>query len=107
MKYIKAYENMNLPEINDYVLMKVNLVEYKWKDEVNNYINNTIGQIIDVYPNEENIRIKYDNIPDIIKSWFRIDNGVYSRVIHNDQIVAIGKSIDEVIINKNINKYNL
>ncbi len=111
MKYIKTYENMNkLPEIGDYVLMKINLTEYEHKDEINNYINNTIGKIINIYPSTDDIRIKYDNIPNNIKSWFRDHKNYknyYSRILRIDKIVAIGKTPEEVILNRDINKYNL
>ena len=115
MKYIKKFENIDIePEVGDYVLMRINLIDSIKKDEINNYINNTIGQIIQIHPSTEEIRIRYDNIPDNIKDWFRNhkdwikDNGdFYSRILQINKIVAIGKTPEEVILNRDINKYNL
>jgi len=110
MKYIKLFENLTIePEIDDYVLMRINLETYYMKDEVNNFINNNIGQIVRI--DEDEIRITYHNIPDNIKDWFRehkyTDKIIYTRILNKNKIVAIGKTPEEVKINKVVNKYNL
>lgn len=111
MKYLKTYENLTIePKVGDYVLMRVNLELYKDKDEVNDFVNNTIGQIIEIHKDEE-IRIRYDNVPDNIKDWFLNERHkgekTYSRILSKKNIVAIGETPEDVKFNKVINKYNL
>jgi hypothetical protein len=109
MKYIKTYENMNkLPEIGDYVLMRVNLKEYSKKEDVNKFINNSIGQVMKIYPENEEVRVKYYNIPDNIKDWFLYDSfkKTYSRVFNTNRIVDI-KTKEDFDLYNNQNKYNL
>lgn len=110
MKYLKTYENLTIePKVGDYALMRVNLLLYKDKDEVNDFVNNTIGQIIEIHKDEE-IRIRYDNVPDNIKDWFLNDRKGekrYSRILSKKNIVAIGETPEDVKFNKVINKYNL
>ena len=92
MKYIKKFENItDEPQIGDYVLIKIHLIEYKKKNEVNAFINNTIGVII--YISDIDIRVQYDNIPDNIKDWFleskRLNKITYSRILRKESIVDL------------------
>jgi phenylalanyl-tRNA synthetase beta subunit len=118
MKYIKKYEDgeeIN-PQIGDYVLINLKLHFYEHKREVMNFINNTIGQIINVYHYnnhdvwDDEIRVKYDDVPDTIKSYFsnKYDSpDYYSRQVSNKKIVEIGKTLEEVQFKISQNKFNL
>ena len=76
MKYLKKFENVNKPEIGDYVLVKSH-TRYK---EVKNFIDSNIGVIFKI--RKDIITVKYKNIPsNIINKFSYINNnnssGVY------------------------------
>lgn len=114
MKYLKQYEFFeDEPQIGDYVLCDIKLERHNERENIMNFVNNNIGQIINIQDTE--IRVQYTNVPKEIKNWFRQDtisfNGKeydkYSKLIHSDKIIAIGKTPEEVKIKIDANKYNL
>jgi len=108
MKHIKKYE----PEIGDYVALQ----NYVFWEPWTSYINNQIGQMID----KSGLRylIKTYISDDVYDEIFRYteqkkftdedENGNYIIMKAKiENIAAFGKTVDEVKIRKNANKYNL
>jgi hypothetical protein len=71
MKYIKTYENMEYPQVGDYVL-----TSSSYSDELNDFLNNTIGKVTfkstprtghELY---DRITVKYSNIPINLDNFF-------------------------------------
>jgi hypothetical protein len=77
MRYIKSYEELNNePQIGDYVYC---YLEDHTVNDFLNFINSSIGKLIDVrynYDNTSSYAIMYENIPKNIKFWF--DNNIFS-----------------------------
>lgn len=108
MKYLKSYENLNQPQIGDYVIL-TSKEKYRRPQYVINFLNNNIGKIIDIIDNNnQNIIVKYDHITDEIK------NSNYAQLItehiwsaEESEIMYINKDkkkLEKYII---IQKYNL
>jgi len=110
MKYIKKFENhIDIPKIGDYVLIHTN----SNIRSVSNFVNNTIGKIIDISSkytdmfNRENpgvVRVEYDDPPRDIQSWFSDKN---KRTFTLEQIVEYGKTKEELEEKLAVKKYNL
>jgi len=67
MKYLKTFElNKNLPESDDYVIMK----SYFYNDDYYNYVNNSIGQVMWFVNKKSTILVRYDNIPNDLLHMF-------------------------------------
>ena len=122
MKIKRFNENsQETPEVGDYVLVKIDVSNssLSYKNELMDYINNTIGQICKIRNQLGDIVIVYDNIPNEIKSWFKysyeynynsenfVGYGSYTRAIDKNKIVAFGKTIEEVELKISAKKYNL
>jgi len=111
MKYLKYYESLtdNL-NVGDYVLIKINISKYNQKQiETENFINSTIGKIYSIdnrYINTD-IRVLYDDVPESIKSYFNIKNGLCIRSFDIDRIVDHSKTIEELKMKIETNKFNI
>ena len=118
MKYLKLFEQQDSePKVGDYVLIHTNMSksEYRWI-LISNFINNTIGQIVSIIPDTTSsyggiivghIEVKYTNIPKGTETWFISLNNTYTRCFNKGQIVAFGKTPEEVEIKLNAKKYNV
>jgi hypothetical protein len=114
MKYIKRFEDINTPQIGDYILAKLSNDN---KDEIvikiNNFLNNNIGRIIDMSTNNSYV-VQYENIPEQI---FRIFNHTKNnendiqyknyRYINLKNILHFSNKPFDIIIAKNSKIYNL
>jgi len=111
MKILKFYESLtNDLEIGDYVLIKIDISKYTQKQiDTENFINNTIGKIYNIDNSHVNtdIYVLYENIPESIKSYFKNMNGVYIRSFDIDRIVEHGKTIEELKMKLETNKFNI
>lgn len=100
MKYIKLYEGYK-PKIGDYVVINS---EYP-NSEVSNFLENTVGQIIDLdeeYP-KESFKVKYENYPKTIERWFMDGcrwHSKYDIIMHSD-------NKEDLILKLAARKYNL
>ena len=105
MKYLKTYEKLNdyKPHKGDFVIHSPNLI-------YGNFLENNIGQITSIRSHDD-ICVKYNNIPDNIKPFFRTynRNGAIIYYIHTkiDSIVVFSKNIDEIELKLKLIKYNL
>jgi len=102
MKYLKYYENIedNL-EVGDYVLIKINILPYTQKQiDTENFINNIITDRNDVV-------VLYENVPETIKSYFNINNGLDIRTFDINRIVEHGKTKEQLELKLQANKFNL
>jgi hypothetical protein len=116
MKYIKKYENIvgdnfiiYKPKVGDYVLMRTSI---SLDQELKKFINNTIGQIININENENLIKIAYDNVPagligrvgdfDDTWKWKR-----YIRAFSLQQIVYFDENEELLKLKIQALKYNL
>lgn len=68
MKYIKYYEAIDNeeeePKLYDYVIMRSTV------DPVKQFIENNVGQIFEIDKENDDVLIKYFNIPDNLKEYF-------------------------------------
>jgi len=114
MKHLKTLETIsNDPQIGDYVIIK----SYSPVDEVNDFINNNIGQIIDISQSKYSfskyrLSIIYDNIPSEIKQYFENNNikGTFYdgfRDYKFSDIIEYSKNKEDLEIILSSNKYNL
>ena len=111
MKYIKTFEDLkNEPQVGDYVLIKTVAAD----GNIKNFINNTIGIIDYIQPDftnlfdkkcDGNIGVRYKNIPKSLQLWFGKGSNV--RQFLKKQIVAIGKTEEEVKQKVQSNKFNI
>ena len=116
MKYIKKFENNEFrykAQIGDYVLLhlKVNnaeFVPYNIKCAID-YVNTHVGKITSSYRYNWEIRVEFENVPTDIQSYFGKSDkkNTFYRTTTTDNIVAIGKTPEEVEINVQMKKYNL
>jgi len=111
MKYVKTYEKVReynplTPHTGDFVIVRTNLMD----DELKKYFYNNIGQITSIRTHDD-ICIKYDNVPDNIKNWFRTytRNGVVIYYTHDtiDNIVVFSRNKKDIELKLNIMKYNI
>ena len=68
MKYLKLFEEISVTDTNlhvgDYIIIDATNYWPKLDKEVLEFINNNIGQIIEIVPyNKDSFYIKYENIP--------------------------------------------
>ena len=109
MKHVKHYESIinEEPQMGYYVLMRSSLHLDKYTEETVNFINNTIGQIINDYTNERNIEknvyVKYENVPIKLKKTFQNN----ARMYKYSQIVYCSKNKEDIEAIFASNKYNL
>jgi len=118
---IELKSNEKKPEIGDYVLIKTcftnvlqnfinktpGIIQNIQEDRVDHWGNVTIGDII----------VEYENVPDYIKSWFRVvvlsgeySDSKYAKYFRNfdqSQIFALGKTLEELKKNITFNKFRL
>ena len=114
MKYIKKFENNNLIEVGDYVLIKTvgaitsNEIIKKSKE----FVDTHIGKCLNINNSQtpSDITIVYENIPSDIHSYFLMYSNLKNtgeRKFQINRVIAYGKTIEEVEIKKNASKYNL
>lgn len=78
MKYLKSYENINEPQVGDYVIA---MPDYVKNNDFKIFFDNNIGQIVKIergYTGEKLCAVEYENIPYSIKkvySNWREENG--------------------------------
>ena len=126
MKHLKTYkQNKNELrsefQIGDYVLLKIKY----GPDNFREFINNNIGQVVDLstdfrsqvaprkIPVTYEIRVKYNNVPDIIKDKFYKYNNreqpgwALTRLFTIDEIDISAKTLEDIKIKIDAKKYNL
>ena len=113
MKYLKKFESFNWNslrdiKIGDYVIIDSSkLSNFMIKNNVDiyrNFLNSNIGKIINISRVLDNIRVKYENIPDIIKDYFEEDNSIF---LHPSKIKYFSKTIDDLKLKIDTDKFNL
>lgn len=86
--------------------MRTNLLD----SNLQNYLSNNIGQITSIRSYDD-ICVKYYNIPDNLKSWFRTytRNGITIYYSHDkiDDIVMSSKNKKDIELKLAVQKYNL
>lgn len=114
MKYIKTFEELNigLPEINDYVICEVGDVFDTYNiSNLNLFLNNNIGQIVNINKSFDIFQIKYQNIPDDISNMFiTTTTSKYNSNVRNmrrDNILYWSVNKEELETLLSVNKYNL
>jgi len=103
MKYLKHYENSKNPKVGDYVIC--NELENKYM--LSEFIANNIGLIVRNFFGGS-YQVKYENIPDEIKTCFGSDEK-YSglRGMFRKEIIDFESSKEKLEMKLNIKKYNL
>jgi len=108
MKHLKLYDNE--PEIGDYVIMKSTSISKVLKS----FIENNIGKIIDIDNNLDEMRnfvtyfVTYDNMPEGLNGFDEYrETGILTREFGAYQVVAFGKTKEDVKRKKEYNKFRL
>lgn len=116
MKHLKAYENITeeTPQINDYVI--VDEQGYENNVEIQNFVNNNIGQIKKMKFEPTFFYLVYfNNLPDNIEPskfyYSHYGNDDWEerncRMFLPQEILSFGKTPEEAIVKLTSNKYNL
>lgn len=109
MKILKFYEDLTDDmKVGDYALMKiVDRNSFIPSDNVfYKYINTTIGKICNIRK-YNGINILYENVPDDIKGYFGNSDGLYERNFKFSEIVEYGRTIEELKMKLETNKFNI
>lgn len=109
MKYLKTFENINQPDVGDYVICTDPGIEREQNEEFYDFIHNNIGQITKI-ENEDNplYYIHYENIPDNLK--FRMNTAHYvldEEPYRRKNITYWAKTKKDLELRLIANKYNL
>ena len=74
MKYIKKFENLELPEVGDYVIFNMHYDNDELSVEFGDFLNNNLGIIYKIYKSPHSgkyrLDVKYKNIPKKLKDFF-------------------------------------
>ena len=102
MKYLKRFENVNKPEVGDYVIAVDNSVSNKYIE----FFKSNIGKInyINDWTNVVDFTVEYDH-DEIIKANVNLDNGCFTFFL--SEILARSKNKDDLELYMNAHKYNL
>ena len=96
----KIYENINQPQIGDYVICKDD-----YYDKLNEYLSKNIGEIIGKNKITNIYFVKFDEMPQIInKFYFNSDN---ERGFIQKDIIYWNKDKSELEVTLNSKKYNI
>ena len=112
MKYLKTFENIDEPQVGDYVAAEEKLSTTKEDLKINNFISNNVGYITDIEEgrlyrdslgNKVNTIyiVKYDKYPKGVSSYF--DDLFFSKY----EIKFWSKNKEDVEAYLNAKKYNL
>jgi len=106
MKYIKTYETLNdFPKNGDYVICKNDYLYVATdRDDLNNFLKNNIGQIVDIQNLKYSYIIKFNNVPTDIRDYFNTD---YLRGFTRREILHYSKNKKDLELFINVNKFNL
>jgi len=108
MKYLKRFENINTPQVGDYVIASL-----KTDKDIGIFIANNIGQIVAISENDINklYTVKFFNIEKDIEKFFftEPEYGEYMTLMffYKYEILAFSKNKEELETILNANKYNL
>ena len=105
MKYLKYFENIIEPKLNDYVSCE----EDHRESNINlkNYIANNIGKIFRYNTKTLQYLIEFDYVPDNLKGRFTKRGGKYLRWLAIDNIKEFDDSIEKLKLKIQRNKYNI
>ena len=109
MKHLKLFENLNQPQIGDYVKMNSDfsneLPIEKILPDFRNFIDNNIGQIIGINSNYYNVEYK---IPSNWKYYLEIfPKGLFTKNFTKNQLINFDTTKEELELKLHIKKYNL
>jgi len=118
MKYLKKYENLNKPQINDYVICEDQ--DYT-NGELVDFISKNVGKIVAYTKDYEKIEdvfainypyiVKYENIPEKLNGLEFGDYLAYTRVFSDSEILYHSNNKEDVekklSLLRATNKYNL
>jgi len=117
MRYIKSFEN-NKPvyKVGDYVLIRYggnNVINLTSLIDLSKFINNNFGIIVDIKEVLTNGRLYDINVgyytapPDGARNFFILQNDLYVKTFHGNNIVEYAESPEELELKLQANKYNL
>lgn len=119
MKYLKSFENLNHPQIGDYILTKRVINQDELVDNINKFTSDNLGIVIGINYNPNNketsYAVQYENIPRTLTNNFNyIDtplnpNNKYKnyRTIIPYQILHYSNKPFDINLIKQGEKYNL
>lgn len=88
--------------LDKYVLIKPKFSNFNLNGKEHIFFENNIGKIVRV--SHDVVLVKYDNIPENIKSYFKKDG---TRLFDIDRIVISGDTEEDVRIKMETEKFNL
>jgi len=114
MKYLKTFENLTMPKMYDYVLVKKPTdTTDELINNINTFLNNNIGKIVGI-TRESVYYVQYDNIPKYLFKNFNYEKNSVNdiqyenyRIINLKDIIYFSDKLFDINIIKNAEKYNL
>jgi len=107
MKYIKKFETIDYYDIDegDYVLIKTE----SSLSNVREFINNNIGRVAYMNYNYNVITVGYNDVPKNVEGFFSkiYPEYPYTRQFQFNRVKEFGKTIEELELKMQANKYNL
>jgi len=111
MKHIKTYENINEPQVGDYVICEEKDRYYMLEKELCEFIKNNIGKIVIVNASGNKscpYTVQYENVPDTIRdNFFTKYNLSNNRNFRKTEIIFFSKYKSDVEAYLTSNKYNI
>ena len=115
MKHLKNYEsyywiNLKELEVGDYAMLDstyLSLPSYESKNRqiiYKEFLRDNIGEVMNINRVHDNVKIRFHNIPYTIKDFFD-DSGSY--LYHPSRIKYFGKTIDDIKLKYEADKFNL
>ena len=106
MKYIKKYENVEEPQVGDYVLMRTDSKNIDYR----NFLKNNVGQIIEM-ESDFHMSVKYENVPiKFIKMglfvWSSVEQEYY-HTFNKRKMLVFSDNPNDLELKFQMRKYNL
>jgi hypothetical protein len=106
MKNIKNYEGFfsfrSRPEIDDYVICRENIADQNLRQ----FLDSNVGQIIDINNDRSNYIVKYDDVPSELSDLFNYGHHIPNcRSMLRHEIIEFSKNKETLIAQSN--KYNI
>jgi len=104
MKYLKKFESLEIePKKGDYVFCK----DSTW-DEISPFLENNIGKIIIKRNDKIPFDVQYQNIPKEFYDYFENPKpGIFIRGCEYDDVLFFAKTESELLLKRQINKFNI
>ena len=110
MKYIKKFENINTPEIGDYIICDVDQSRFQ---DLYEFLKSHIGKVIAIFVSNEPYHVRFDvNREDLEASISNYHKRIYKGKkltisFHPNEVKYFSKNKKDLELKINSDKYNL